>query len=64
MICSGITYGGEEEDLTFLFKLAWYNEKYLPIFQPGKNVVPLIHVRDLIKYGHLHCVVYLAANDV
>ncbi|KAF5274111.1 hypothetical protein FQR65_LT04509 [Abscondita terminalis] len=49
IICSGIVYGMEEEDLTFFFKLAWTNEKELPIFKQGKNVVPLIHVKDLAK---------------
>ncbi|KAK5648243.1 hypothetical protein RI129_003135 [Pyrocoelia pectoralis] len=52
VICSGIIYGAEEEDLTFLFKLAWYNEKQLPIFKPGKNVIPLIHIKDLVKVVH------------
>ncbi|KAK4884795.1 hypothetical protein RN001_001066 [Aquatica leii] len=49
VICAGIIYGMEEEDLIFFFKLAWYNEKELPIFKQGKNVLPLIHIKDLAK---------------
>ncbi|XP_031327506.1 adenylate kinase 7-like isoform X2 [Photinus pyralis] len=52
VICSGIIYGAEEEDLSFLFKLAWNNEKHLPIFRPGKNTIPLIHIQDLVKVVH------------
>lgn len=49
VIASGIIYGAEEDDLSFLFKLAWYNEPELPCFQAGKNTVPLIHIKDLAK---------------
>ncbi|KAL3289002.1 hypothetical protein HHI36_003445 [Cryptolaemus montrouzieri] len=49
VICSGITYGHEEKILSFLFKRAWANNEYLPIFGNGTNVIPLIHVADLAK---------------
>ncbi|KAF5275019.1 hypothetical protein FQA39_LY06956 [Lamprigera yunnana] len=49
VVCSGIIYGYEEEDLAFLFRLAWNNEKELPIFRPGKNVLPFIHINDLAR---------------
>lgn len=55
VICSGIIYGMEEGDLFFLFKLAWENET-LPLFKPGNNYVPLIHIKDLIKYLFALCV--------
>lgn len=29
--------------------MAWYNE-VIPIFNPGTNVIPLIHIRDFAKY--------------
>lgn len=50
VIASGIVYGAEEEDLFFLFKLAWKNEEMLPVFSSGKNFIPLIHVKDLARY--------------
>ncbi|KAL3277400.1 hypothetical protein HHI36_012749 [Cryptolaemus montrouzieri] len=49
VLASGFTYGYEEEDLDFLFKLAWSNEQHLPIFRNGTNRVPLIHISDLAK---------------
>lgn len=39
----------EEEQLAFYFKLAWNNEKYLPVFKKGTNFIPLIHIKDLAK---------------
>ncbi|XP_044747009.1 adenylate kinase 7-like isoform X2 [Coccinella septempunctata] len=49
VVCSGITYGFEENMLAFLFKRAWSNDQYLPIFETGSNFVPLIHVADLAQ---------------
>lgn len=43
----GGVYGYEEHILHYLFKLAWLNEKELPVFGKGRNRVPLIHVDDL-----------------
>ncbi|RZB40591.1 adenylate kinase 7, partial [Asbolus verrucosus] len=51
VVCCGITYGEEEDDLEFFFKMAWYNE-VLPIFDSGNNTIPFIHVRDLPKALH------------
>ncbi|KZC14378.1 Adenylate kinase 7, partial [Dufourea novaeangliae] len=48
VICSGITYGEEEGPLHHLFKRAWMNEPFLPIFGNGTNKIPLLHVRDLV----------------
>ncbi|KAJ8676621.1 hypothetical protein QAD02_012408 [Eretmocerus hayati] len=47
VLCAGLTYGDEEGLLEPLFKLAWLNEKQLPVIEPGDNLVPLLHVRDL-----------------
>ncbi|XP_077272220.1 adenylate kinase 7 isoform X2 [Temnothorax americanus] len=47
VICCGITYGVEEGPLHYLFKMAWQNAPFLPIFGEGRNKIPLLHVRDL-----------------
>nr|XP_034195712.1 adenylate kinase 7-like [Osmia lignaria] len=47
VICSGITYGDEEGPLHHLFKMAWQNAEFLPVFGEGANKIPLLHVRDL-----------------
>jgi len=47
VICCGITYGEEEGPLHYLFKMAWQNAPFLPIFGKGRNKIPLLHVRDL-----------------
>lgn len=45
-------YGHEEDDLNFLFKLAWNNAPYLPVLNSGENFIPLIHVDDLSRILH------------
>lgn len=47
VMCVGLTYGEEEADLHYAFKLAWSNEQSLPVVGDGENLVPLLHVRDL-----------------
>ncbi|XP_071559247.1 adenylate kinase 7-like [Temnothorax nylanderi] len=47
VICCGITYGEEEGSLHYLFKMAWQNAPFLPIFGEERNKIPLLHVRDL-----------------
>ncbi|KOC66213.1 Adenylate kinase 7 [Habropoda laboriosa] len=49
VICCGITYGDEQSSLHHLFKMAWQNSPFLPIFGKGNNKIPLLHVRDLIS---------------
>ena len=50
VLCCGVTYGEEERgNLHYLFKLAWLNEKYLPVIGNGDNHIPLLHVRDLAR---------------
>jgi adenylate kinase len=49
VVCAGLLYGGAEELLHPLFKLAWHN-KPLPLLSlkgDGANVLPTIHVADL-----------------
>lgn len=53
VIGSGITYGHEEDVLHFLFKMAWQNAHHLPLFTPGKNLLPMIHVDSLASVVHL-----------
>lgn len=47
VICCGITYGEEEGPLHYLFKMAWQNAPFLPMFGKGWNRIPLLYVRDL-----------------
>jgi len=47
VICCGITYGEKEGLLHYLFKMAWQNAPFLPVFGKGHNKIPLLHVRDL-----------------
>ncbi|KAG5510026.1 hypothetical protein GH5_07875 [Leishmania sp. Ghana 2012 LV757] len=59
VICGGLPYGGEEDVLEPLFRLAWSAEPEkkqgehattsatLPIFGSGQQRVPLVHVQDL-----------------
>ncbi|XP_063232188.1 adenylate kinase 7-like [Bacillus rossius redtenbacheri] len=44
---AGVMYGGREDALHFLFEMAWLGQASLPVFGPGRNIVPLIHVKDL-----------------
>ncbi|XP_050405998.1 adenylate kinase 7, partial [Patella vulgata] len=47
VVCSGLTYGAEENIFHYLFKSAWHNVPQLQIFGNGQNVVPTIHIKDL-----------------
>ncbi|CBZ24823.1 conserved hypothetical protein [Leishmania mexicana MHOM/GT/2001/U1103] len=58
VICGGLPYGGEEDVLEPLFRLAWSAEPKkegehaatsatLPIFGSGHQRVPIVHVQDL-----------------
>lgn len=50
ILCSGVTYGYDESPLHFLFKMGWMNQPFLPIFGRGNNIIPLLHVQDLVSY--------------
>lgn len=47
VICSGLTYGAEENIFHYLFKSAWHNAPQLQCFGDGTNIVPTIHIKDL-----------------
>ncbi|CAG9571127.1 conserved hypothetical protein [Leishmania major strain Friedlin] len=58
VVCGGLPYGGEEDVLEPLFRLAWSAEPEkedehaatsatLPIFGSGHQRVPMVHVQDL-----------------
>ncbi|KAI8784829.1 adenylate kinase 7 [Biomphalaria glabrata] len=47
VVCSGLTYGAEENIFHYLFKSAWHNAQFLQCFGDGKNIVPTIHIKDL-----------------
>nr|CAD7445814.1 unnamed protein product [Timema bartmani] len=52
VIATALTYGAEEDVLHFLFKMAWDNEPFLPIFASGQNKLPLVHIKDLTSIVH------------
>ncbi|GFO41343.1 adenylate kinase 7-like [Plakobranchus ocellatus] len=47
VVCSGLTYGAEENIFHYLFKSAWHNAPQLQCFGEGRNIVPTIHIKDL-----------------
>ncbi|KAJ2946944.1 hypothetical protein O0L34_g16290 [Tuta absoluta] len=49
VVAAGLTYGGKEDALFYLFQKAWECERFLPILGRGNNVIPLINVFDLAK---------------
>lgn len=53
VVCPGVLYGNGETDAGFngLFRVAWEGaEAGLPLFGPGTNYVPTIHVDDMAQY--------------
>lgn len=40
-------YGLEEDIMHFYFKMAWQDAPHLPIFRPGTNTIPVIHIDSL-----------------
>ncbi|XP_069573933.1 adenylate kinase 7-like, partial [Brachyistius frenatus] len=48
VVASGLQYGMEEQVFHYAFKKSWLGqEKRVPVFGDGKNIVPMIHVKDL-----------------
>lgn len=48
VVASGLQYGMGEQAFHFFFKTAWLGEeREVPIFGDGSNIVPAIHIRDL-----------------
>lgn len=67
VVCSGLTYGQEEDIFHYIFKSAWHNKDLL-LFGDGKNVLPTIHITDLANVMQNICdqkpkVRYLVALD-
>ena len=53
VVCPGMVYGGGEDDLGLhpLFKLVFESpDDPLKLLTPGANVLPLIHIADLVAY--------------
>jgi len=49
VVASGLTYGSGEEIFHFLFKTAWHGQApALQCFGNGQNIVPTIHIKDLV----------------
>ncbi|KAJ3277144.1 Adenylate kinase 7 [Terramyces sp. JEL0728] len=48
VIASGLVYHAGSSIFHYLFKSAWHNEPYLTCFGDGTNVLPTIHLDDLI----------------
>uniref|UniRef100_A0A671XHN6 Adenylate kinase 7b n=1 Tax=Sparus aurata TaxID=8175 RepID=A0A671XHN6_SPAAU len=48
VVASGLQYGMGEQILHFFFKTSWLGqEKEIPVFGDGTNIVPMIHINDL-----------------
>lgn len=61
MVCPGLVYGGGEDELGLhpLFRSAFEKpDAPLPLYGPGNNVLPTVHINDLVAYvrGVLACV--------
>lgn len=53
VVCSGVRYGLGEDKLFDLFKVSHSSKPdYLTYYGPGDNIIPLIHILDLIKNIH------------
>mmetsp|Transcript_90349 Transcript_90349/g.156483 ORF Transcript_90349/g.156483 Transcript_90349/m.156483 type:complete len:481 (+) Transcript_90349:58-1500(+) len=51
VVFSGLRYGEGEDILHPLFKQAWHlAPEGLPIFGPGKQLLPMVHVQDLATF--------------
>merc|ERR1711871_451560 len=49
IVCPGLLYGAGEDVFHSLFRNAWeLDPPYLPLIGDGNNVVPTIHVKDLV----------------
>ncbi|XP_061742393.1 adenylate kinase 7-like [Nerophis ophidion] len=48
VVASGLQYGMGEQVFHFFFKMSWLGqEKTIPVFGDGTNIVPTIHINDL-----------------
>nr|XP_057933180.1 adenylate kinase 7 isoform X2 [Doryrhamphus excisus] len=48
VVASGLQYGMGEQILHLFFKTSWMGQdKEIPVFGEGNNIVPTIHIRDL-----------------
>ncbi|XP_018553226.1 adenylate kinase 7 isoform X2 [Lates calcarifer] len=48
VVASGLQYGMGEQVFHFFFKTSWLGqEREIPVFGDGKNIVPTIHISDL-----------------
>lgn len=45
VVCPGVTYGGYNDVFHYLFRNAYYN-KEVPLFKPGTQLTPTIHIDD------------------
>ncbi|XP_052391071.1 adenylate kinase 7a [Carassius gibelio] len=50
VVSSGLQYGMGENIFHFFFQTAWLGElNSIPVFGPGTNVIPAIHIHDLAR---------------
>ncbi|KAL4656275.1 adenylate kinase 7 isoform X2 [Arapaima gigas] len=48
VVASGLQYGMGENLFHFFFKMSWLGEvSRIPVFGPGNNILPTVHVNDL-----------------
>jgi adenylate kinase len=49
IVCPGLIYGFGEDILNFHLRSAWLGDPHqLPYIGEGDNVIPTIHVKDLV----------------
>lgn len=47
IVACGAVYGGENQVFEYAFKMAFNNYENIPVFLPGNNIIPTIHLQDL-----------------
>jgi adenylate kinase family enzyme len=70
ILCPGVIYGEEEQDLYELFKISWIqNPEILQIIDKGQNEIPMIHFLDFltfikfVTFESTHNKEYIFVND-
>uniref|UniRef100_A0A0K8SVP4 Adenylate kinase 7 n=1 Tax=Lygus hesperus TaxID=30085 RepID=A0A0K8SVP4_LYGHE len=49
VLFSGLPFGFEEDGLVYVFKMAFEDRREIPIYGPGDNLPPMVHIHDLSK---------------
>ncbi|KAF6213453.1 hypothetical protein GE061_011172 [Apolygus lucorum] len=49
VLFAGLPFGFEEDSLVYVFKMAYEDRREIPIYGPGDNLPPMVHIQDLSK---------------